>query len=140
MFSRCYLHQLLCSQYYILFVESQLSTSKNYNMVFHPLQCARYTILSTLHVLIRSILAVADKIGNIMRKLRGTGSLSVPQGHASGKQQSQGINQAFQLQGFGFGNRGVIILCSIFFAMSSGVCTFMYDELSRKWRTSSQTT
>lgn len=54
-------------------------------MVFHPLQCARYTILSTLHVLIRSILAVADKIGNIMRKLRGTGSLSVPQGHASGK-------------------------------------------------------
>ncbi|EQB78739.1 ensconsin [Camelus ferus] len=40
--------------------------------------------------------------------------------------------------GFEFDSTVVVTLCSIFFAMSSGICTSMYDKLFRTRRTSSQ--
>lgn len=77
----CYLHQLLCFQYYIPFVQSQVSASKNNNTGFHPYNIPG-TMLSTLHVLIHLILMAAYEIGTT-REETGAEILSFGQGHTA---------------------------------------------------------
>ena len=92
-YSYCHLHQLLCFQYYIPFVLSQFSASKNSNTGFHPYDMPG-TILSTLHVLTHLILTVAYEIGTFHEET-GTEILLFAQGHTADNQQSQDINQVF---------------------------------------------
>lgn len=60
----CNRHQLLCFQYYIPFVQSQFSASKNNNTGFHNYNVPE-TILSTFHLLIHLLLSVAYEVGTI---------------------------------------------------------------------------